>query len=245
MPLQEHASQHARRTPALVVALDVPSAKDAARAIDALPPAVQWFKVGLELFTAEGPACLEPIRNAGRKVFLDLKLHDIPNTVARAVTAAARRKVNMLTVHAGGGRAMLEAAARAAADAGPDAPAVVAVTALTSLDQSDLADTGVTRPLRQHAQALARLAIDAGVNGLVCSPLEVAALRETLGPTPILVTPGVRPAGTEAGDQRRVATPEDAARAGADFLVVGRPILQAPNPSAAAQQVLDAIAGAR
>ena len=145
----------------------------------------------------------------------------------------------MLTVHAGGGPAMLTAAAEAAAGAGPERPRIVAVTALTSLDQDDLAHVGVTRPLQDHALSLAEMALAAGVDGLVCSPREAARFRQALGPNPILVTPGIRPAGAEPGDQKRVATPRAAVEAGANYLVVGRPIVQAEDPRAAARDILN------
>jgi orotidine-5'-phosphate decarboxylase len=167
-----------------------------------------------------------------------LNLHDSPRTVARAVTAAAQLGVSILTVHAGGGREMLKAAAQAARDAGPRAPRLVAVTTLTSLAENDLRELGVTRPLQEHTLALGELAISSGIDGLVCSPLEARAFRDRLGPAPILITPGIRPSGADVGDQKRIATPAMAVAAGATFLVVGRPILDAPDPAAAARAVL-------
>lgn len=223
---------------ALIVALDVPGMPEALQSLNRLPPAVKTVKVGLELFIACGPAVLEAVARSGRRCFLDLKLHDIPRTVAHAVHAAAHHHVFMLTVHAQGSAAMLHAAAESAAACGPDRPLIVAVTTLTSLDQEDLARIGVSRPLADHTLALGRLAISSGCDGLVCSPLEIALFRKDLGTTPLLVTPGVRPAGAALGDQKRVATPADAVRAGASFLVVGRPILDAPDPRAAAEAVL-------
>jgi orotidine-5'-phosphate decarboxylase len=224
--------------PQLIVALDVPTAADVAPILHQLPEAVSFYKVGLELFAAEGPRTLAPLQERGKSIFLDLKLHDIPRTVERAVKSAARHRVALLTVHASGGRAMLQAAAEAAREAGEHRPLIVAVTALTSLDANDLRDIGVTRSLSDHILALGELAISAGVDGLVCSPNEAAAFRRTLGPAPILVTPGIRPAGGELGDQKRVATPAFAIQSGATFLVVGRPILDAPDPRAAAEGIL-------
>lgn len=222
----------------LIVALDVASAEAAQQALDALPPVLRTVKVGLELFISEGPSVLERVRAGGRRCFLDLKLHDIPNTVAQAVRAASRHDVFMLTVHAHGGATMLKAAVAAAAEAGPHRPHIVAVTTLTSLTQNDLHQIGVERALATHTIELGRLAIECGCDGLVCSPLELAAMRRTLGPSPLLVAPGVRPRGAALGDQKRVATPADAVQAGASFLVVGRPILDAPDPAAATRAIL-------
>jgi orotidine-5'-phosphate decarboxylase len=225
----------------LIVALDVPSASAVPGVLSALSGNVDFFKVGLELFTAEGPSVLRTLE--GRRVFLDLKLHDIPRTVERAVSAAGRHGVDMLTVHSSGGREMLKAAVAAAGSC--DAPPkIVAVTALTSLNQSDLHDIGVVRSIADQVLALGEMAIEAGVHGLVCSPLEAERFRTRLGPAPILVTPGIRPAGADAGDQKRIATPELAVRAGASYLVVGRPILEAPDPQAAALEILRQMASA-
>jgi orotidine-5'-phosphate decarboxylase len=242
-------------TSELIVALDVPSSSQIPAILRAMPPDVKYFKVGLELYTGEGPACLTPLLDQGLRVFLDLKLHDIPRTVAHAVKSATRLGASMLTVHAHGGRDMLRAAAEAAAEAGSQRPRLVAVTALTSLDQEDLRELGVSRPLKEHVLALGDLAVRSGIDGLVCSVWEAADFRTRLGPTPILVTPGirllpeatarqVRAAGTPQDDQKRVATPEAAVRAGANFIVVGRPILEANDPRAAATQILNAMRSA-
>lgn len=222
----------------LIIALDVPNAAAIGGIVDSLPDAVRWYKVGMELFTAEGPAALEPLRARGRSIFLDLKFHDIPRTVAHAVRSAARHDVGLLTVHAGGGRDMLKAAADAAGELGERAPRIVAVTTLTSLNDADLRELGVARPLREHTLALGELAVGCGVHGLVCSPLEIESFRARIGPAPILVTPGIRPAGADVGDQKRIATPDMAVRAGSSFLVVGRPILDAPDRRAAAEEIL-------
>jgi len=227
-----------RRQPELIVALDVPSSDRIPAILDALPPAVTWYKVGLELFAAEGPSVLSLLKARGKKIFLDLKFHDIPRTVARAVHSAARHGAGLVTVHAAGGRDMLRAAAEAAGESGAPDLTLVAVTTLTSLNDGDLKEMGVSRPLTEHTLALGEMAVAAGIHGLVCSPLEAAAFRRTLGSEPILVTPGIRPAGADAGDQKRIATPQTAIQAGADFLVVGRPILEAADMNGAAQLVL-------
>ena len=225
--------------PELIVAVDVPSADKIPTIVNSLPSRVTYYKIGLELFAAAGPEALRFLGENDKRVFLDLKLHDIPRTVARAVEAAAQHNVSLLTVHAGGGRDMLTAAAKAAASLGERAPKLVAVTTLTSLDQADLNELGIQRDLSEHTAALGKLAIDCGIDGLVCSPLEVQAFRTTLGPDPILVTPGIRPAGGDVGDQKRVATPDMAVKGGSSFLVVGRPILEADDPAAAAEIILE------
>ncbi len=222
----------------LIVALDVPRSEQIGTIVDALPAEIHHFKVGLELFTAEGPAALAPLRERHRLVFLDLKLHDIPRTVERAVRSAAGHGVDLLTLHACGGRAMLEAAVEAARSCGPGRPRLLAVTVLTSMDQDDLREVGVERTPADQVRALAEMAVRAGVDGLVCSAQELADLRKRLGPDPLLVTPGIRLPSDAVGDQKRVATPSGAVKAGATHLVVGRPILEAPDPAAAARAVL-------
>jgi orotidine-5'-phosphate decarboxylase len=224
--------------PELVVALDVPSADLVPSVLLSMPSEIVLFKVGLELFTAEGPSIIKTLANHGKRTFLDLKLHDIPRTVARAVAAAAHHGVALLTVHAGGGREMLRTAAEAARDCGPTAPRLLAVTTLTSLAAEDLIELGITRPLKEHTLALGEMAVTAGIDGLVCSPLEAAEFRARLGTRPLIVTPGIRPAGANAGDQKRIATPAAAVKAGANYLVVGRPILEAAHPQTAALNVL-------
>lgn len=222
----------------LIVALDVPDAAAIDRIVRRLPDEVRWYKVGLELFAAEGPRALEPLAALGRRVFLDLKLHDIPRTVERAVRAAARHGVGLMTLHAAGGRAMIEAAAEAARGEGPAAPKLLAVTVLTSLDASDLAAIGVGRSPADQVLALADLALSAGADGIVCSPREAAAMRTRFGAAPLIVTPGIRLPSDAVGDQKRVATPAGAVRDGATHLVVGRPILDAADPGEAARRVL-------
>jgi orotidine-5'-phosphate decarboxylase len=217
--------------PEIIVALDVNSLSAAEDVMARMPDELRWYKVGLELYTAVGPDILRLLhRNYGKRIFLDLKLHDIPNTVAAAVRAAAGHGIGLLTVHASGGQAMLAAAANAATGLDRDAPRLLAVTALTSLADADLHDIGVQRTVSEQVLALGQLACDNGIDGLVSSAWELAALRRQLGRKPILVTPGIRLPGGEVGDQKRVATPSTAAQAGANFLVVGRPLLTAKDP---------------
>jgi orotidine-5'-phosphate decarboxylase len=227
----------------LIAALDTAELAQAEAWAGAIGPSAGLVKVGLELFGAAGPEAVRRI-SAHRPVFLDLKLHDIPNTVAGAVRSLLPLAPAMLTIHAAGGSAMIEAARRAAEAGAGEAhrPAILAVTVLTSMDAATLSDIGVAGGPVQQVLRLARLAISAGADGLVCSPQEVARLRDALGEAPLLVVPGVRPAGAALGDQSRVATPEEAARAGADWLVVGRPITQAPDPAAAARAIAESLA---
>jgi len=229
----------------LIVALDVSSLDAVRRAVQALPKDVKWYKVGLELFTSEGRAIVDYLRGENREIFLDLKLHDIPRTVSRAVAAASRFGVRMMTVHASGGAEMLKAAAAAAAEVtGTQRPLIVAVTTLTSLNAMDLQQLGVARALSEHTLLLGQLAIESGVDGLVCSPQEIKTFRGALGRKVRLVTPGIRPAGADVGDQKRVGTPASAVQDGSDFLVVGRPILEAADPAAAARSILEQMRGA-
>jgi len=217
----------------IAVALDAPDLETAAQWSAAVTPHVAVVKVGLELFTRYGPDVASVARGAsGAHLFLDLKLHDIPNTVAGAVRAAARLRPRYLTVHASGGSAMV----RAAVDAAPDV-CITAVTILTSLDAADLDEVGVIGPPLDAVRRLSALAVAAGARALVCSPVEVAAVRAEVGPDIILVTPGVRPIGSAVQDQRRVATPREALDAGADLLVIGRPITAASDPGAAAAMI--------
>lgn len=218
----------------IIAALDLPDPAAAAMLGASLAPHVGLLKLGLELFGAAGPAGFSPIA-AQAPVFLDLKLHDIPNTVAAAARALSPLRPAMLTLHAAGGPAMV-AAARAALD-GPGRPMLLAVTVLTSIDAATLAATGVPGGIAPQVLRLARLALDAGADGLVCSPQEVAPLRDALGAAPYLVVPGVRPTGEAAGDQARTATPAEAVAAGADWVVIGRPITRAADPVAAARAI--------
>lgn len=195
------------------------------------------FKVGKQLFTAEGPALVRDLAASGHKVFLDLKFHDIPNTVAGAVSEAAKLNVSMLTVHASGGTKMLRAAAEAASQSSGK-PLVLAVTVLTSLNEAGLQEQGITDGVQAHVLRLAGLALTAGCGGIVASAQEAAHLRQTLGTGFAIVTPGVRPSGGDVGDQARVVTPKEAIQAGASYIVVGRPITGAEDPGAAAAAIV-------
>jgi len=227
----------------LIVALDVPKAKAAADLVNRLERSCRWFKVGMELFTAAGPAAIEPLVARGHSVFLDLKYCDIPNTVAGAVRSAAGLGVKLLTVHASGGPAMLEAA-RNELEKLTDPPQLLAVTVLTSMDTEQAGAIGIGRSPGEQVELLARMALSAGITGFVCSPQEVAKLREIAGPAATLVIPGIRPAGAKTGDQKRVATPAEALRKGASYLVVGRPITHATDPAEAAEALLREMAEA-
>ncbi|HEX8713406.1 MAG TPA: orotidine-5'-phosphate decarboxylase [Terracidiphilus sp.] len=238
-PMLPDRREEARRR--LIVALDAPTTAAALELVDRVEGQCQWFKVGLELFAAAGPAVLEPLAARGHSVFLDLKLHDIPNTVAGAVRSAAAHGVQMLTLHALGGPAML-AAAHAALEGLPSPPELLAVTVLTSMDSEQLQAVAIHRAPAEQAELLARMGLAAGIRGFVCSPQEVHSLRALTGPSGVLVVPGIRPAGASVGDQKRVATPAEAIQAGASYLVVGRPITQAPNPAEAAAAILREIA---
>jgi orotidine-5'-phosphate decarboxylase len=220
----------------LIVALDVSSAAQARQIVQSIGEAANTYKIGKQLFTAEGPQIVRDLVASGRKVFLDLKFHDIPNTVAAAVREAAKLNVSMLTVHASGGSKMLKAAAEAAAQSSAK-PMVLAVTVLTSLSDADLAELGIPSDVQTQVLRLGSLALNAGCGGLVASAKEAPELRRELGHEFAIVTPGVRPAGTSAGDQARVLTPGEAIAAGATYLVVGRPILEAALPSSAAEQI--------
>jgi len=230
----------------LIVALDVPDSDQALHLADQLRGHAGVFKVGLELFSAQGPVLVRELVQRGARVFLDLKLHDIPNTVRGAARELARLGVSMMTVHASGGRAMMQAAlegARAGAGAGPT-PLVLGVTALTSLAEGDLADIGWHEPSEAVVLRLASLAQAAGLGGVVASPREAVSIRRNCGPGFAIVTPGIRPEDASRDDQARASTPEAAIRAGADFLVVGRPITQAADPVAAARAIVSQIEGA-
>ncbi len=219
----------------VIVALDTTDLKRAAAWAAATAPHVALFKLGLEFFLAHGAAGVRAM--AGRPIFLDLKLHDIPNTVAGGVRAILPLAPHMLTIHAAGGAAMIAAARQAAESAGKTRPMILAVTVLTSLDAAALAATGVSDSPAAQVLRLARLALSAGADGLVCSPQEVAMLRAALGPDARLVVPGIRPAGSAAGDQARIMTPAEAVAAGADWIVVGRPITGAGDPGEAAAAI--------
>lgn len=230
----------------VIVALDVDSREEAVAKVKAIGDSIHFYKIGLELFTAEGPDVVKAVKDLGKKVFLDLKFHDIPRTVERAVRSGGKLGVDLMTIHSVGGSAMIRAAAEAAAEFGAAGPKILAVTVLTSLDQTDLNDVGIVgRTPAEQVSAMAQFATANGAHGLVCSPKEVGALSRMLQPGTLFITPGVRPAGSAVGDQKRVATPADAVRDGATHLVVGRPILAAPDPVAAAQGILAEIASVR
>ena len=223
----------------IITALDVPGAPEALDLAGRLGPAGGFVKVGLELYSAAGPQVVADLRGAGREIFLDLKYHDIPNTVASAARVAARLGASLCTMHAQNGRAAMTAAAEALAASDPDPisgrrPALLAVTILTSLSEEQLAEVSPSEDsLQDRVERLATLAWDCGCDGLVCSAADLPRLREVVGPGPLIVTPGIRPAGSGADDQHRVATPRQAMDAGADFLVIGRPITQADDPAEA------------
>jgi orotidine-5'-phosphate decarboxylase len=229
----------------IIVALDVPTAEAALKLAEQLAPVAGSFKIGGELFTAAGPDIVRRIRGTGAAVFLDLKFHDIPNTVARAVASATRLDVQMLTVHTSGGLEMMraaEASAQAAAKAdGRAAPLVLGVTVLTSSNGGTLAEIGCEPDVGAQVERLAGLAVKAGLRGLVCSPLEIVALRKILPAHVQLVTPGIRTGAEKADDQKRTLTPREAMAAGANWLVIGRPIYAAENPRAAAEKILESL----
>jgi orotidine-5'-phosphate decarboxylase len=223
----------------LAVALDFTNEDQAMKLVDSLGDSCQWFKVGMELYYASGNHVVQQLRDRGFNVFLDLKLHDIPNTVAGAVRSATRAGASLLTIHASGGAAMMTAAAEAAS--APGSPRLLAVTVLTSMDSSELAGVGITASAADQVLRLARLARASGIDGIVCSAEEVAMLRKETGPETLLVIPGIRPAGSAVGDQKRVATPGLAIAHGASMLVVGRPITRAADPASAARAILEEI----
>jgi orotidine-5'-phosphate decarboxylase len=229
----------------IIVALDAPSADAALELVTELAPVCGGFKIGSELFTAVGPDIVKRIRERGALVFLDLKYHDIPNTVAKAVASAVRLDVQMLTVHAGGGTEMLKAAEKSAEETayklGRTPPLVLGVTVLTSLDGAALREVGLDVNVDYQVRRLAGVATKAGLRGLVCSPLEISALRKTIPAQVQLVVPGIRTGAEKADDQKRTMTPREAIDAGANWLVIGRPIYAAENPRAAAEKILETL----
>ena len=225
-----------------IVALDVSSTSEALGLVEAVSGLAGMLKVGHQLFMAEGPAVVSQIVERGERVFLDLKFHDIPNTVARAALEAARLGVSMMTLHASGGGEMIGATVRELEDSFAESrPLVVAVTVLTSIDPGMLAATGVDRKLSDQVLLLGLMALDAGADGWVCSAHEIGMLRMEFGAGPTIVTPGIRIPGQSADDQQRVATPAEAVSAGANYIVIGRPITKAENPRAALQAVIDSL----
>ena len=234
----------AMRNP-IIVALDVPDADAALNLAERVAPFVGAFKIGSELFTSSGPDIVRRVRSTGAAVFLDLKFHDIPNTVAKAVASATRLDVQMLTIHTSGGLAMMraaeESAQQTALQSGRNAPLVLGVTVLTSMEGQTLAEVGVEPNVGRQVERMAQLAVQAGLRGLVCSPLEIAALRQLLPASVQLVTPGIRSGTEKADDQRRTLSAREAIDAGASWLVIGRPIYAAENPRAAAEKILAAL----
>jgi orotidine-5'-phosphate decarboxylase len=223
----------------IIVALDLPTGKAALGVVEQIRPDISFFKIGLQLYTAAGPEVVRADRATGAKVFLDLKLHDIPNTVAGAVESASELGVQMLTIHLSGGRAMADAAVRARREG----LMILGVTVLTSTDDQGLNETGIPDKVESHVLRLAGIGAAAGVDGLVASPREVKRLREQLGEKMKLVVPGVRPSWAGAGDQKRVMTPRETLAAGADYLVIGRPITAQADPREAVRKILGELAG--
>ncbi len=228
--------------PKVIVALDYANEVDALAFVERVSPELCRLKVGKEMFTLFGPAFVRTLVSKGFDVFLDLKFHDIPNTVAKAVAASAELGVWMVNVHASGGLRMMTAAKEALQPYGERAPHLIAVTVLTSMEQDELARVGVSGPLQDHVLRLAALTQEAGLDGVVCSAQEASLLKSRLGQDFKLITPGIRPAGAELGDQRRVLTPVEACAQGSDYLVIGRPITQASDPAATLKSINDSLA---
>lgn len=231
----------------IIIALDVPSKQKALSLMDQLNEA-EIFKVGMELFTSEGPPLLEEIQRLGKKAFLDLKYHDIPNTVAEAVRAATRHGVYMLTLHSSGGGEMMARAARVAAEEADkkeiNRPLLLGVTVLTSLKKEQMGEIGISGEVEEAVLRLARLAQSAGMDGVVCSPQEIAVIRRELGRNFLIVTPGIRPLWAASQDQKRIMTPSEALRLGADSLVIGRPVTAAESPHSAFLKIVDELENA-
>ncbi|PHM28680.1 orotidine-5'-phosphate decarboxylase [Xenorhabdus budapestensis] len=225
----------------VVVALDYDNQDAALAFVDKIDPQSCRLKVGKEIFTLNGPQFIQVLHQRGFDVFLDLKFHDIPNTTARAVAAAAELGVWMVNVHASGGERMMTAAKEALLPYGKDAPLLIAVTVLTSMEQSDLLGTGINVAPAQHAERLAKLTKQCGLDGVVCSAHEAQQLKAVYGQEFKLITPGIRPEGSDAGDQRRIMTPPQAIQAGVDYMVIGRPITRAENPALALQRINQSI----
>lgn len=226
----------------LIVALDKDSLAEALEVVDAAGDSVEWYKIGSQLFCKEGPAAVKAVKDKGKKVFLDLKFHDIPNTVANAVANSVRMGVDMVNVHASGGEEMMMRSVEAAKEAAVsgELPLVIAVTVLTSMNEAGLnqvLNVDTPRPPAAQVEHLAKLAKQSGMAGVVCSAHEIDIIRNACGKDFVLIVPGIRPAGSAVGDQKRVMTPAEAAAKGADFIVVGRPVLNAPDPAAAAKAI--------
>jgi orotidine-5'-phosphate decarboxylase len=221
----------------LIVALDYPTSAEALRMVEQLSGEIETFKIGLQLYTAAGPKVVLAVMETGAKIFLDLKLHDIPNTVAGAVAAASALGVQMLTVHLSGGRAMLEAAV---ASRTPDL-SLLGVTVLTSTEETTLRETGISSSIDEQVQRLAELGVTVGIDGVIASPHEIKTLRARFGHKLTIVSPGIRPSWAQPGDQKRFTTPKEALQNGADYVVIGRPITAHPDPREAVQRILEEI----
>ncbi|MEH4693725.1 orotidine-5'-phosphate decarboxylase [Atlantibacter hermannii] len=244
MTLHASSSRSTTASP-IVVALDYDNRDKALAFVDRIDPQDCRLKVGKEMFTLFGPQLVRDLQGRGFDVFLDLKFHDIPNTTAKAVAAAAELGVWMVNVHASGGARMMQAARDALTPFGKDAPLLIAVTVLTSMEASDLADIGITLSPAEHAERLARLTQQCGLDGVVCSAQEAVRFKSELGRSFQLVTPGIRPEGSDAGDQRRIMTPQQAQQAGVDYMVIGRPITQSTNPSQTLRDILTRLGEAK
>lgn len=221
----------------LMLALDLPDRESALEMLKKLQGSLQWVKIGLQMYLKYGAPFVREVADMGFKIFLDLKLHDIPNTVASAVKSLEGLPISMLTIHTCGGREMMQFALDAASQTNPNLR-LLGVTVLTSFNDEGLAETGVTLPPSQQVPLLAKLAVESGMKGLVCSPLEIETLRKIIPAGVALITPGIRPAGSSTDEQKRVMTPSKAAKAGSNFIVVGRPILKAENPAQAAKDII-------
>lgn len=226
----------------IIVALDVPSREQALKLVEELYDDVGAFKIGMQLYNAEGPNIVRDIQQRGGKVFIDLKLHDIPNTVAEATKVLTGLQTFIMTLHAGGGKKMLSAAAKAADESVPEGgvkPLVVAVTVLTSLSQQEFTEEiGIDRPIAEQVVSWAKMAKEAGLAGVVASPQEIEVIRQACGSDFVIITPGIRPLWAAANDQSRIMTPKQAVQAGANYLVIGRPITAQPDPKEAAQKIV-------
>ena len=219
-----------RKTCSLILALDLETREAAVEMLNQIDNSLEWVKIGLQLFTAYGPDIVREIADCGYKIFLDLKLHDIPNTVAKSVQSISKLPVSLLTLHASGGSEMMEWARKVRDEHAPDLN-LLAVTVLTSMDAKQLHSLNISAEPTAQVEYLADLSLQAGIQGLVCSPLELPLLRSRFGQNPIIVTPGIRPKGSSSDEQKRIMPPSEAARAGANYIVVGRPILKAKNPA--------------
>lgn len=225
-----------------MLALDMPDADSALKILEELRGTLEWVKIGMQMYYKYGGDFVRKVESMGFKIFLDLKLYDIPNTVASAIKSLSSLPISMLTLHASGGLEMMKVAQKAVDESKPDLR-LLAVTVLTSFDELGLKQTGVTLPPPQQVELLGKLAMESGIRGIVCSPLEIEALRKTIPQDAILVTPGIRPAGSDANEQKRIMTPSMAATAGSNYIVVGRPILKADSPVKAAQAIIEELKG--